>query len=287
MLLEQGIEPGSLRTDPARMLPGLGGRPALLGHVQHRHPQYGLEPLLAVAHRGGAAGAPENTVAAFEQSRAVGFRYLETDVRATRDGVAVAFHDRTLRRVTGDRGRLADLRWEDVRRLRVAGSHPVPRLEDLLDAWPDVRWMLDLKQPTALGAMVRAVRGVGAAHRVCLTGTWDRWLDAARGDLGPSVSTALGWSSLGSLLAGRPVHRPAAGYVHLPVRIGRRWLPTPGLVARSHSLGLRVMVWGAADTGTMHRLLDAGVDGLITDHTRLLREVLVGRGSWHGHASAA
>ncbi len=240
---------------------------------------YGDEALLAVAHRGGAA-RPENTVAAFEHAMHLGFRHLETDVRATRDGVAVAFHDRTLARVTGARGRISDLTWQQATRLRVAGSDPVPRLEDLLAAWPEARWMLDLKQPTALGALVRAVRRVGAEHRVCLTGTWDRWLEAARTDLGPAVSTALGWRSLGSLLAGRPVPRQSAGYVHLPVRVGRRWIPTPTVVSRSHDLGLRVMVWGAHDTATMHRLLDAGVDGLITDHTDLLREVLLARGAW-------
>lgn len=248
---------------------------------------YGDEPLLAVAHRGGAAQRPENTVAAFEHALHLGFRYLETDVRATHDGVAVAFHDRSLRRVTGHPGRIADLSWDQTRRLRVAGSDPVPRLEDLLAAWPEARWMLDLKQPTALGALVRAVRRAGAAHRVCLTGTWDRWLDMARGDLGPSLSTALGWRSLGSLLAGRPLDRPAAGYVHLPVRLGRRWVPTPGLVARSHDLGLRVMVWGAHDAPTMDRLLDAGVDGLITDHTDVLRDVLISRGAWRDAAVPA
>lgn len=243
-------------------------------------PAYGAESMLAVAHRGGPGLGPENTVVAFERARALGFAYLETDVRVTSDGVAVAFHDRHLGRLTGRRGRIADLTWAQVGGLRVAGTDPVPRLEDLLAAWPEARWMLDLKQPTALPAVLRAVRRARAAHRVCLTGTWDRFLDTARLDLGPSLSTALGWRSLGALLAARPVDRRTAGYVHLPARLGRRWLVTPGLVARSQDLGLRVLAWGAHEPAAMHRLLDAGVDGLITDHPDVLRDVLLARDAW-------
>lgn len=146
---------------------------------------YGAEPgVLAIAHRGGAALGPENTPDAFERALALGYRYLETDARMTSDGVCVAFHDRTLLRLAGRRGRLADLTWEDVRRLRVHGTGTVPRLEDLLVAWPEVRWVVDIKQPSALTSLVRVVRRSGAANRVCLSGTWDRWLDDPRRELG-------------------------------------------------------------------------------------------------------
>src|SRR3712207_2467221 len=104
----------------------------------------------ALAHRGGAGLGPENTVAAFERSYALGLRYLETDVRVTSDGVCVAFHDAFLRRTTGARGRLADRSWEQVRRLRV-GQEGIPRLEELLERFPDARFTIDLKVPGAVG----------------------------------------------------------------------------------------------------------------------------------------
>ena len=243
---------------------------------------YGAEPgVLAIAHRGGAALGPENTLDAFERALALGYRYLETDARVTSDGVCVAFHDRTLLRLAGRRGRLADLTCEDVRRLRVHGTGTVPRLEDLLGAWPEVRWVVDIKQPSALTALVRAVRRSGAANRVCLSGTWDRWLDDARRELGPPLSTALGWRSMAQLLAGRTPDRQTSDFVHLPLRLGTRRVPSVRLVQRAHDHGLRVVVWGVENARETHRLLDDGVDGVITNHTDLIREALLARGSWH------
>lgn len=242
--------------------------------------RYGAGGPLAIAHRGGAALAPENTVAAFERSLALGYRYLETDVRVTADGVCVAFHDRGLRRVTGVTGRVADLSWDDVRSLRVLGREPVPRLDDLLTRWPDVRWVLDVKQPEALSCLVATVRDCGAASRVCLSGTWDRWLGHARRALGPDVTTALGWRSLVSLLRGASPRPDGAGFAHVPLRFAGRRLPSARLVERAQALGLRVVVWGVDDRAEMHRLLDDGVAGVITDRTDVLREVLVARDAW-------
>ena len=242
---------------------------------------YGAEPgVLAIAHRGGPALGPENTMTAFERSFALGLRYLETDVRTTSDGVCVAFHDRTLRRATGRPGRIADLEWAQVRRLRVDGEDAVPRLDDLLAAWPEARWVIDVKAPASLVSLVRVIRRSRATPRVCLSGTWDRWLDDALDELGPAVSTALGWNSLPRLLAGVRLPGPTAQYVHLPVRVGDWRVPSARLVQRSHDHGLRVVVWGAQTAPEMHRLLDDGVDGVITDHPDVLREVLVARGTW-------
>lgn len=241
---------------------------------------YGAGGPLAIAHRGGAALAPENTVAAFERSLALGYRYLETDVRVTADGVCVAFHDRGLRRVTGAPGRVADLPWGDVRSLRVLGREPVPRLDDLLARWPDVRWVLDVKQPEALSRLVATVRDHGATSRVCLSGTWDGWLAHARRALGPEVATALGWRSLVSLLRGASPRPDGAGFAHVPLRFAGRRLPSARLVERARTLGVRVVVWGVDDRAEMHRLLDEGVAGIITDRTDVLREVLVARDAW-------
>ncbi len=275
------------RTDPAdhragRRAParrGTPGDPPATG--------YGAEAgVLAVAHRGGTALGAENTLEACERSLALGFRYLETDARMTADGVWVAFHDRTLRRVTGTRGRVADVTWADLRGLRVHGTALVPRLEDLLGAWPDVRWVVDVKQPSALASLARLLRGPGIAHRVCLSGTWDARLDQARREVGPAVSTAVGWRSMATLLAGGALDPRGAQFVHVPVRLAGRWVPAPGLVRRAHDAGLRMLVWGVEETRDMHRLLDDGVDGVITDRPDTLREALVARGAWRGRPAA-
>jgi len=242
---------------------------------------YGDEPeILAIAHRGGSALGPENTLEAFERSVALGYRYLETDVRVTADGVCVAFHDRDLTRVTGARRRLDDLTWAEVQQLRVHGVALIPRVRDLLAAWPQVRWVLDVKQPAALGALTAVVLAAGAENRVCLSGTWDGPMAQARRALGPSARTAIGWASLGRLLAGGSVPPGGAEFVHLPLRFGGRRLPTRRLVDHARAQGLRVVVWGVDTASEADRLLDDGVDGVITDHPDMLREVLAARGAW-------
>ena len=108
---------------------------------------------LAIAHRGGMGLAPENTLAAFGRATALGLTHLETDVRTTRDGHVVCFHDPALRRVTGHPGRVADLDLADLRRLRVGGTDRIPTLVEAMASFPDARFAIDLKDEASIGAM--------------------------------------------------------------------------------------------------------------------------------------
>ena len=112
---------------------------------------------LAFAHRGGASEAPENTMPAFEHAVRLGYRYLETDAHVTVDGVLVAFHDERLDRVTDRAGVIAELPWRAVNEARVDGREPIPLLEDLLTAWPDVRINIDPKQDAAAEPLAAAI----------------------------------------------------------------------------------------------------------------------------------
>src|SRR3954451_4891722 len=98
-----------------------------------------------MAHRGRAIEHLENTLPAFEACLAMGYRYLETDVRVTADGVLVAFHDATLDRVTDCSGRIDQLPSSEVPAARIGGREPIVRLDELLGAWPHVRFNLDIK----------------------------------------------------------------------------------------------------------------------------------------------
>ena len=97
-------------------------------------------------------------MAAFEAAVALGYRYLETDVRATADGVAIAFHDASLHRMTGRGGRIAELSWDVVRTARIGGAQPIPRLDDLLAAWPEIRINIDVKSDRAIQPTIDAIR---------------------------------------------------------------------------------------------------------------------------------
>jgi glycerophosphoryl diester phosphodiesterase len=245
---------------------------------------------LAIAHRGGMGLAPENTLAAFGRATALGLTHLETDVQVTRDGHVVCFHDATLRRVTGHRGRLADLDLADLRRLRVDGTDQVPTLAEAMAAFPEARFAIDLKDEAVIAPMARLLRAHPRwAERVCVAGAWSRWLRRLQ-DEAPGVTTALGWRSLTALVAcsrggvrplGVRASTPTGGaFAHVPLRLGRLPIHSERVIGRAHELGVRVVVWTVDDPATMRSLLDAGVDGIITDRPDVLREVLIGRGQW-------
>ena len=240
---------------------------------------------LAFAHRGGAADGDENTAEAFARAIALGYRYVETDVHATADGVPVVFHDASLDRLTGTAGRLAELRWADLATLRIGGAGAVPRLDDVLAAWPQVRFNIDVKADTATGPTVEAVRAGAAADRVLLASFSDARLTRLRALAGPRVATSLGRGEVLRLrissLTRTPLRLPASAVAaQVPPRHGRVTIVDRRFVSRAHRLGLQVHVWTIDDPVEMTRLLDLGVDGIMTDRPGVLRDVYAARGAW-------
>lgn len=257
-----------------------------------RSPSYafldGPRPL-AFSHRGLATGETrglENSMAAFQRAVDLGFRYLETDVHATRDGVLVALHDGTLDRVTDRCGRVAELPWSEVRRARIGGSEPIPLFTDLLEAWPEVRFNVDVKDAPAVRPLIELLRRTGALDRVCVASFSDRRVAAVRRALRPRLCTSLGPVGVAQLRAVATGGLPAglapryAGCAQVPERAGPLHLVTRAFVETAHRAGRQVHVWAVDDPGAMRRLLDLDVDGLMTDRADTLREVLLARGSW-------
>lgn len=240
---------------------------------------------LAIAHRGGSGLAQENSLAAFALASALGLRYLETDIRVTRDGHLVCFHDDTLDRVTSATGLVRSRSLAELRTLRINGVEPIVTFDAALDAFPDQCFTVDIKDEAAIGPLVTSLKRPGVATRVCIAGAWDGWLRLVRDEV-PGVATALGWRSLTALLCcARAGVRPprslaTAPFAHVPITLGRVPIYVERLVAMSHDIGLRVVTWTVDEPVVMHRLLDAGVDAIITDRPDVLREVLVSRGQW-------
>jgi glycerophosphoryl diester phosphodiesterase len=237
------------------------------------------------AHRGGAGDAPENTMPAFEHAVALGYRYLETDVQVTADGVLVAFHDDDLVRTCGVDGRISALPWSEVSAARVDGAEPIPLLEDLLGQFPEVRLNIDCKTDAALDALVAAIRRTRSLDRVCVGSFSDRRLTRLRHALGAGLCTSMGPRAVARLRAGSWLAPPLAGSraalaVQVPVRRGRITLVDERLVRTAHRHGLAVHVWTIDDPAEMERLLDLGVDGIMTDRPAILREVLERRHQW-------
>jgi len=237
---------------------------------------------LAIAHRGGAGLASENTLEAFGRSYALGVRYLETDVRLTSDGQLIAFHDATLGRTTPDRGRVRMRTLAELTRIPLLGGGRIAPLARLLADFPDAGFALDVKSGDVVRPLARLLQETASADRVCVAGASDNRLRLVRDLVGPQLSTALGWRSLLDLTRGRGTPRVPAGcrYAHVPLRIGPVPVFDADVLARAHDAGLGIVVWTVDRAETMRRLLDLGVDGIITDRPDVLREVLIGRGQW-------
>ncbi len=241
---------------------------------------------LPFAHRGGASEAPENTQPAFAHAVGLGYRYLETDVHVTSDGVLVAFHDDRLDRVTDGTGRIDDLPWSRVRQAKVDGREPIPLLEDLLGAWPDVRVNIDPKHDAAVEPLAQVLLRTGAVDRVCVGAFSDKRIGRVRSLVGPGLCVSMGPRQVAALAAvaqGLPGgSRLTAPCAQVPSRQGRVPLVTRRFVAAAHARGIQVHVWTIDDPAEMTRLLDLGVDGLMTDRPLVLKELLQQRGEWVG-----
>src|SRR5262245_7960504 len=154
------------------------------------------------AHRGGALEGRENTMPAFEAAVNLGYRYVETDVQVTADGVLAAFHDDDLSRTCGRPGKISQLPWSEVRTVLVGGEAPIPLLADLVGAWPDLRVNIDCKSDRAVDALASTLRRCNALDRVLVGSFSDRRTQRLRGMLGDQLATSLGPVGVGNMRYG-------------------------------------------------------------------------------------
>ncbi|MGV9228550.1 glycerophosphodiester phosphodiesterase [Streptomyces nigra] len=249
-----------------------------------RHPYLDHPGPLPFAHRGGAADGLENTALQFRRAVEQGYRYIETDVHTTRDGRLVAFHDATLDRVTDGAGRIADLPWAEVRQARVAGREPVPLFEELLETFPEVRWNVDLKAEPALHPFLELIERANAWDRVCVGSFSEARVVRAQRLAGPRLATSYGTRGVLNLRLrswGVPAAlRRSAVAAQVPEAQSGVRVVDHRFVRTAHARGLQVHVWTVNDPERMHRLLDLGVDGIMTDHIDTLRKVMEDRGVW-------
>jgi glycerophosphoryl diester phosphodiesterase len=255
-----------------------------------------LEPgPIAFAHRGGAGAAPENTLAAFEIAVALGYRYLETDVHLTGDGVLVAFHDERLDRVTDRTGAIAELGIAEIEAADAGDAFSpdggltfpfrgcgirVPRLEAILTRWPDARVNIDPKSDPCVAPLAALLDRLGAWNRVCVGSFSDRRLRRIRALGRGRACTSMGPQAVALArltTASAVMHRLGADCIQVPIRQGPMRILTERFVAAAHKAGLPVHVWTINDETTINELLDLGVDGIMSDRLRLLRDVLTRR----------
>ncbi|MDR2931210.1 MAG: glycerophosphodiester phosphodiesterase [Propionibacteriaceae bacterium] len=244
----------------------------------------------AMAHRGGPGWevnrGRENTLAAFRAAVSLGYRYIETDVQATRDHELVCFHDPTLERMTGLPGRVRDYTAAELSSARVGGGEPIPLFAEVVEALPDTCFNVDLKTAGSVEPLVRVIREHHLANRILVDSFSPGRLGRFRAMSSRSVPTAMTpiAAAVTALTPFARANSPQGVALQVPVRvpIGRRTLPilTQATIDRVHRIGKVIHVWTINDAAEMARLIDLGVDGIITDHPDLLKNVLIDHDLW-------
>jgi glycerophosphoryl diester phosphodiesterase len=259
------------------------------------HPYFDVPVPTVIGHRGASGELPENTLASFGHAVADGVAILESDVHITRDGALVLIHDDVLERTTDGRGRVADRTLAELRALDAGyrfardGGFPfrgkglgIPTLQEFLETFPELRFNLEIKEhiPALIEGTVALVRKLGLEDRVLLAAAEDPIMHDLRAHLRETgVRTAVG-ASAGDVLAFvraaidgvAPPPGPMA--LQVPPGFGERPLVTRQFVDHAHAHDLAVHVWTINEPAEMHRLLDLGVDGIMSDFpARVVRVV--------------
>lgn len=259
------------------------------------HPFTSVPGPIGLAHRGGGREAPENSLTAFRNAADIGFAYFETDVRATSDGKVMVFHDANLNRVTDRVGRISALPYSEVRRAKIGGSDKVMRLEELFEEFGDKYINIDVKDDHTVEPFIKLVKQKKVADRICVGSFSALRVRAIRSALGSTAASALTAPEVASLMAASrmgPFRRFAelalpknAQCVQVPVSQSGVPIVTKSFVETAHKRGLVVHVWTIDDEPTMTKLLEMGVDGIVTDRPTLLQGV-IDRGVWRRPAIA-
>ena len=250
---------------------------------------YPIGAPIVVAHRGGAGECPENTAEAFLTMVERGFRYLETDARATLDGVAVLSHDATLDRTAGVGGKVRGYTWRELARVRGREGRPAAmRVDEAFERHPDAVFNIDAKSDDVAAPLARAIREAGAQSRVCVASFSERRLRRLRGEL-PGAASSLGIGAIARIVAASRTRTgaarrrllkdlPEAQVAQVPLSFRGVPVLTERFVASAHEAGIAVHAWTIDDVDVAARLLDMGVDGVITDVPTAMYEGLRERG---------
>jgi glycerophosphoryl diester phosphodiesterase len=226
---------------------------------------------LIIAHRGASAERPENTLAAFARALELGVDAIELDVHVTRDGVPVVFHDDTLQRLTGARGRLAARRWADLASLRVHGQEPIPRLVEVLRfTHSRTAVQIEIKPGVPVPPVLRAVKSAGALKAVLFASFAPDILREVRA-LAPAAPCMLishGQRPPPSLAA-----QLAACHAN-GLSVDHRAVPDATWLRYFRQRGLAVWCWTVNDAAPARQLAEWGAGGLIGDNPALLRRAL-------------
>jgi len=251
--------------------------------MRFTHPYLAGHDFVCFAHRGGALENPENTKRAFAASTVLGYRFIETDVQATADGVVLVFHDDTLERMTDGEGAISDMPHSEVCQARIQGTEPIMTLQEALEEFPDTHFNIDIKTDHALEPTLSLVEKMDCLDRICLASFSDARLRKLRARFGPSVCSGASPRDVSALKFGSwgvPTWSVSAKCAQVPVKEVGVTIVAPRFVTYCNARDIAVHVWTIDEEPEMRRLIQLGVNGIMSDRPSLLKRVAQEEGVW-------
>ena len=245
------------------------------------HPFFRDFNFYGFVHRGGDEVKSENTLEAFEYSSDLGFIYIETDVQSTKDGHVVIFHDSTLKRMVGINKSISDLTLEEIKRIELIDGGKIPLLYEALDSFPDLRFNIDIKTEDAMENTIKIIQEMKCFHRTCLASFSSSRLNRIRKLAGPEVCTSSGQMDIFKLICkslGISLKINSADCAQIPITQWGVPILTKRFLRIAKKENKLVHVWTIDNKEEMFKLIDFGVDGIMTDKPSILKQAMSERG---------
>ena len=240
------------------------------------HPYLNQSGVSISAHRGGSEEAPENTLESFSYAIGLGSSYIETDVQLSADGIPYIFHDDDLSRLLNMEVKFNSLHSDQIEKLKLFESYQIPKLETALTQFPNALFQIDLKTDEVALPAMKVIENLNAFDRICIASFSSNRLQKVRKKF-PDTCLSMGPKEiLKLLLASFGLYNKTiyGDCLQVPIYHYGIKLVTRRFVKYVQSIGLKIHVWTINDENTMRKLIDLGVDGIITDKPKLLKELL-------------
>lgn len=241
------------------------------------------EPFHPIAHRGGSLEQLENSLSAFKNAWDLGYRYMETDMQASSDGVVYIFHDDRLERVSNGTGLFCEHSSAEIDKLRLNNGEAIPRLSDALDALPHALFNIDIKRADGTKPLANFLNTHPQAHRVVAASFVGARLKELKSLVKKPVPVTAVQNDIIRIMLiglGLPLKRPDVVAVQVPISHYGIPIVTKWFVRQCHKLDIKIHVWTIDDEAVMRWLIDLGVDGVMTDKPSLLKKVCFDKGCW-------
>ena len=245
------------------------------------HPFFEDYNFYAFVHRGGDEEKTENTLEAFQYSSDLGYVFIETDVQLTSDGKVVIFHDSDLKRIAGINKSISELSFEEIKKVDLINGGRIPTLEEALSSFPELRFNIDIKVDSAVDETIKIVKEHGALNRVCLASFSTKRLNRIREKTGPGLCSSMVQAEIVRLLfqsLGLSFKESPGFCAQVPRSQFGIPIVTARFIKQVHDLNKLIHVWTIDETQEMFRLIDLGVDGLMTDKPTILKKALQEKG---------